>query len=87
MKYLKICKNGAETEGMTNQSLDELETHLMVKHKFLALLIILCYAYRHTLSITVLIEAICSSQLKQTVSHSPTLEGHLGILWKSSGKD
>jgi hypothetical protein len=52
----KMCRNkdGAETEGMANQWLPQIETHPMGKNQSLTMLMILYYAYTQELSITVL---------------------------------
>jgi hypothetical protein len=46
-------KDGAESEGMANQSLDQLESHSKGESQPLTLLMIFCYACRQELSITV----------------------------------
>jgi len=67
MKSGKKCRDkyGAETGGMANQWVAQVETHAMGKHQSLTPLMILCYAYRQEPSITVLWEAPPNSLLKQ----------------------
>ena len=63
----KMCrdKDGAETEGMVNQCLAQLETHPMLENQSLTLLMILCYVCRQELSISVSLEVSSSSGYQQ----------------------
>jgi hypothetical protein len=58
-------KDGAETEGTTNQWLSQLETYIMWESQPLTLLMILCYACRQEPSMTVFWEASSRSWWRQ----------------------
>jgi hypothetical protein len=83
--YKKLRDNdGAETEGKANQWPVELETHPMGTKQSLTLRMVLYYACKQEASITILWEAP-PQRLTETdaETHSQTLDGALGALWKS----
>jgi hypothetical protein len=84
----KMCRNKdrAETQGMANPWVPQLKTHPMGKNQSLTLLMVLCYACREPSKI-VLWEAPPSSQWKDVKTHTQTLDGTQGVLWKSWEKD
>jgi hypothetical protein len=83
----KMCrdKNRTEKEGMINEWLAQIETRLMGNNLFLTLLMILYYACREELSITILWEDPLNSWLKHAETKHLNIRRSFGSLREELG--